>query len=89
MPESPPKYDNNSKTIPLDADVFQFETLQQSNGNATQIKFQLDDKTVNAGDCIVVLSGADIYFHGMISSVENGEAIASDSRGSLLPATVQ
>ena len=89
MPESPPKYDNNSKTIPFDADAFQFETLEQSNGNATQIRFQTDNPDIKAGDVIVVLSNTDIYFHGMISSIEDGMAIASDARGSLLPATVQ
>lgn len=89
MPESPPKYDNNSKTIPFDADDFQFETLQQANGNATQIRFHTADPEVKAGDVIVVLSNTDIYFHGMISSIEDGMAIASDQRGSLLPATVQ
>jgi len=38
---------------------------------------------------IVVLSGTEIYFHGMIGQLADGWAIASDHRGSLLAATVQ
>ena len=89
MPESPPKYDNNSKTLAFSLDDFAFETIEQSNGHATTIRFQLDEPGINAGDVIVILSGTDIYFHGMISSVEDGYGIASDPRGSLLLATVQ
>jgi hypothetical protein len=37
----------------------------------------------------LVLSGSEIYFHGMIGQVGEGWAIASDPRGSLLAATVQ
>ena len=43
----------------------------------------------HAGDVIVVLSGSEIYFHGMIGQLAEGWAIASDHRGSLLAATVQ
>jgi hypothetical protein len=38
---------------------------------------------------VVVLSGSDIHFHGMIGKLAEGWAIASDHRGSLLAATVQ
>ena len=53
------------------------------------IRFQLDDPKYQAGDVLVVLSGSEIYFHGMIGKVAEGWAIASDRRGSLLAATVQ
>jgi len=40
---------------------------------------------------LLVLSGGDIHFHGMIGIIsEDGSAVATDRRGSLLPApTVQ
>ena len=80
---------NNSQTYAVNADDFQFETLEQENGQATVIRFQLDDPKYQAGDVLVVLSGSEIYFHGMIGKVAEGWAIASDRRGSLLAATVQ
>ena len=90
MPESPPKYDNNSQTVVMEADTFQFEIIEQENGHATVIRFPINNPRIHAGDMLVVLSGADIHFHGMIGRVEDGHAIAADRRGSLLPAsTVQ
>lgn len=80
---------NNSQTYVANADDFQFETLQEANGQATVIRFRLDDPQYHAGDVLVVLSGSDIHFHGMIGQVADGWAIASDHRGSLLAATVQ
>jgi hypothetical protein len=44
---------------------------------------------VRAGDVLLVLSGSDIHFHGMIGVIEDGRGTATDRRGSLLPATVQ
>jgi hypothetical protein len=38
---------------------------------------------------LLVLSGSEIHFHGMIGQIADGYAIASDPRGSLLPATIQ
>jgi hypothetical protein len=38
---------------------------------------------------VVVVSGADINFHGIIGKIEEGYAFASDPKGSLLPAGVQ
>jgi hypothetical protein len=72
-----------------DADNFSFETVEQENGQATVIRFRLEDPRYQAGDVIVVLSGSDIHFHGMIGSLADGWATAADRRGSLLPATVQ
>jgi len=80
---------NNSQTYVADADTFQFETMQQDNGQATVIRFRLEDPQYHAGDVLVVLSGSEIHFHGMIGQIADGWAVASDPRGSLLPATVQ
>lgn len=88
MPEEQ-RVANNSQTYVTSADDFQFEVLEQQNGQATVIRFKLEDPRYHAGDVLVVLSGTDIHFHGMIGQVIDGLAIASDPRGSLLPATVQ
>jgi hypothetical protein len=80
---------NNSQTYCVDADEFAYETLEQANGQATVVRFQLNDPQYNAGDVIVVLSGSEIHFHGMIGKLADGWATATDRRGSLLPATVQ
>ena len=80
---------NNSQTYAVDADNFAFEAIKQENGQATVIKFRLEDPRYQAGDVVVVLSGSEIHFHGMIGQISDGWAIASDHRGSLLPATVQ
>ena len=80
---------NNSQTYCVDADEFAYETVEQENGQATVVKFQLTDPQYHAGDVVVVLSGDEIHFHGMIGRLADGWATATDRRGSLLPATVQ
>jgi hypothetical protein len=80
---------NNSQTYVVSADNFPFEVVTQENGQATVIRFRLEDPQYHAGDVVVVLSGSEIHFHGMIGQLSEGWAIASDRRGSLLPATVQ
>jgi len=80
---------NNSQTFVVDADNFIFETMEQENGQATVIRFELNDPRYHAGDVLLVLSGSEIYFHGMIGSLSEGWAVATDRRGSLLAATVQ
>ncbi|HVF49005.1 MAG TPA: hypothetical protein VNA19_02890 [Pyrinomonadaceae bacterium] len=85
----PSNYSNNSQTVVVDADTFTFETIEQSNGNATVVRFKLENPNVRAGDVLLVLSGSDIHFHGMIGITEDGWGTATDRRGSLLPATVQ
>lgn len=80
---------NNSQTLVVDADEFTFETLEQENGQATVVRFALDDPRYHAGDVLLVLSGSEIHFHGMIGSLAEGWATATDRRGSLLAATVQ
>jgi hypothetical protein len=88
MPEEQ-RVANNSQTYAVNAEDFQFETMQQQNGQATVIRFRLEDPRYHAGDVLVVLSGSEIHFHGMIGQVADGWAVASDPRGSLLAATVQ
>jgi hypothetical protein len=80
---------NNSQTYVVDEDLFSFETLELKNGVATVIRFQLSDDRYRAGDVLLVLSGSEIHFHGMIGNLADGWATAVDRRGSLLPATVQ
>ena len=89
MPNEPNNYANTSQTIVVDANSFDFETLEQSNGNATVVRFRVENQDVRAGDVLLVLSGSEIHFHGMIGIIEEGFGVATDRRGSLLPATVQ
>jgi hypothetical protein len=88
MPDSQ-RTATHSQTLVVDAETFSFETLEQKNGQATVIRFPLDVQRYYAGDVLLVLSGTDIHFHGMIGQTEDGFGIATDPRGSLLPATVQ
>ena len=78
-----------SQTLSFSADTFEFEAVANENGNATVIRFPVDEKQVSPGDAVVVVSGEEIFFHGMIGKIENGYAYASDPKGSLLPAGVQ
>lgn len=80
---------NNSQTYCVDADEFAYETVEQQNGQATVVRFQLNNPQYHAGDVVVVLSGGEIHFHGMIGRLADGWATATDRRGSLLPATIQ
>ena len=80
---------NNSQTYVVDAEEFSYETVEQENGQATVVRFALEDSRFQAGDVVVVLSGGEIHFHGMIGRLADGWATATDRRGSLLPATVQ
>jgi hypothetical protein len=75
----------NSQTLCIDLDELEYETLQQSEGHATVIRFRVHNDAVFLGDTLVVLEGPEIRFHGMISSIEHGWAVASDRRGSLIP----
>jgi hypothetical protein len=77
------------QTLSFNADTFDYEVVSQDNGNATIIKFPIDEKLYSPGDVVVVLQDEDIVFHGLIGKIEGGEAYASDPRGSLLAATVQ
>ncbi|HEX6624510.1 MAG TPA: hypothetical protein VF064_12425 [Pyrinomonadaceae bacterium] len=88
MAKEPTNYANTSQTVVVDANSFDFETLEQSNGNATVVRFRVENPDVRAGDVLLVLSGSEIHFHGMIGLIEEGFGVATDRRGSLLPATV-
>lgn len=88
MAKEPTNYTNTSQTVVIDAATFDFETLEQSNGNATVVRFRVENPDVRAGDVLLVLSGSEIHFHGMIGLIEEGFGVATDRRGSLLPATV-
>jgi len=77
------------QTLSFNADTFDYEAVASDNGNATIIKFPVDEKLNSPGDVVVVLSGEDIAFHGIIGKIEDGYAYASDPKGSLLPAGVQ
>ena len=77
------------QTLSFNADTFEYEAVAQDNGNATVIKFPVDEKKVSPGDVVVVVAGEDISFHGIIGKIEDGFAFASDPKGSLLAAGVQ
>ena len=77
------------QTLSFEAKTFDYESVEQTNGNATVIKFEVDQSEVSPGDVIVVLEEGEIVFHGMVAAIEDGTAIASDPKGSLLPATIQ
>ena len=78
------------QTLSFNADTFEYEAVAQESGNATVIKFVVDEKKVSPGDVVVVLGdGEEITFHGIIGKIEDGYAFASDPKGSLLAAGVQ
>jgi hypothetical protein len=72
-----------------DAKDFKYETLEEVNGNASLISFEIGEAHNTMGDVVLVLSEGEIVFHGIISKVQDGWALASDPKDSLLPATVQ
>ncbi len=73
----------------VDAHTFSFATVEHVNGHATVIRFKIENKQVQAGDVLLVLDGSDIQFHGMIGIIEDEWGVATDRRGSMLPAVVQ
>lgn len=77
------------QTLSFNADTFEYESVAQENGNSTIIKFPIDEKKYSPGDVVVVVSGEEINFHGIIGKIEGGYAFASDPKGSMLPAGVQ
>ena len=83
MPESNP---TTSQTLVIDSSDFVFETISDENGYATVVKFKLENPQVSPGDVLLVLSGSEVCFHGLIGRIEDGYATASDPRGSQLPA---
>jgi hypothetical protein len=77
------------QTMSFNADTFEYESVTQENGNATIIKFPVDEKLYSPGDVVVVVDKDEVRFHGIIGTIEDGYAFASDPKGSLLPAGVQ
>ena len=78
------------QTLSFNTDTFEYDVVTSENGNATIIKFPVDEKLNSPGDVVVVVAGdGDISFHGIIGKIEDGHAYASDPKGSLLPAGVQ
>ena len=77
------------QTLSFNADTFEYKTVNNENGNATMIKFPIDETRYSPGDVVVILAGDEITFHGIIGKIEDGHAFAYDPKGSLLPATVQ
>jgi hypothetical protein len=76
------------QTLSFNAADFEYDTVEQANGNATIIKFKIDHTKFSPGDVVVVVDDSDIRFHGMIGKIEDGFAFASDPKGSLLAAGV-
>ena len=54
MPEAQ-RTATHSQTLVVDAETFSFETLEQENGQATVIRFPIDESRYYAGD--VLLAG--------------------------------
>ena len=77
------------QTLSFNTETFEYDVVAAENGNATIIKFPVDEKMYSPGDVVVVVSGEDISFHGMIGKIEEGYAYVADPKGSLLPAGVQ
>ena len=78
------------QTLSFNADTFEYDVVASENGNATIIKFPIDEKKYSPGDVVVVVTNeGEINFHGIIGKFEEGYAFASDPKGSLLPAGVQ
>ena len=75
------------QTISFNANTFEYETVSHENGNATAIKFPIDQTLYSPGDVVVVLSNDEVSFHGLIGKIEDGCAFAYDPKGSLLPTT--
>ncbi len=75
------------QTISFNADHFEYETVNNENGNATMIKFPIDQTLYSPGDVVVILAKDEVTFHGIIGKIEDGHAFAYDPKGSLLPTT--
>lgn len=88
MPDSTSSQPTNSQTLVIDFDQLTYETLEQTSGRATVVRFKVDNPSVLPGDVLLVLNSDDIQFHGFIGQVADGWAIAADKQGSTLPAQI-
>jgi hypothetical protein len=78
----------NSQTLVIDADQFIFDTIEEQNGIATVVRFRVENPEVKPGDVLLILADAEIHFHGLIAKIEDGYAIASDRKGSMLSSMI-
>ena len=78
----------HSRTLAVEVEDFSYQTVQQQNGRASVIRFELRNPEVKPGDVLVVLSGSDILFHGLIMNVDQGWATCGDRNSLLPPGTV-
>ena len=78
----------HSQTLAVEVEGFSYQTVKQQNGRASVIRFELKNPEVTPGDVLVVLSGSDILFHGLIMRVDQGWATSGDRNSLLLPGTV-
>ena len=78
---------SNSQTLVINKPDFDYITVEQTDGNASVVKFQLMNPSIMTGDVLVILDGSDVIFHGMIGRVEDGWATAADKQGSSLDVT--
>jgi len=85
MSNSQQNQTTQSQTLVEQIEQIRFETLEEKNGVSTVIKFKIENVDARAGDILLVLSGADIHFHGFIGKIEDGWGIAMDRTGSALP----
>jgi hypothetical protein len=77
-----------SQTLVIDADQFTFDTVEEHNGIATVVRFKVENPEVKAGDVLLILADSEIHFHGLIGKIEDGWAIASDRKGSMLSSMI-
>ena len=78
----------NSKTLAIKVEDFSYPTMEQFNGRASMIRFELKNPEIKAGDVLVVLAGSEILFHGLIMRVEDGWATTADHNSLLTSDTV-
>ena len=78
---------SNSQTLVVNKPDFDYVTVEQHDGNASVVKFQLMNPSIMSGDVLVILDGTDVIFHGLIGRVEDGWATAADRNGSSLDVT--
>jgi hypothetical protein len=77
-----------SQTLVIDADQFTFDAVEEHNGIATVVRFKVENPEVKAGDVLLILDGSEIHFHGLIGKIEDGWAVASDRKGSMLSSVI-
>jgi hypothetical protein len=88
MPESSQQIPHSQTLVAL-LNEFAYETLEHENGRATVVRFRVHNPNLKPGDVLLVLSDSEVYFHGFVGRIDGDWAIATDRRGSLLPALVQ